>query len=61
MHFEITSGKVTGKGMKVTIYGPEGIGKSSLAARFPHAIFIDTEVSTDNMDVQRLPKPTTER
>lgn len=58
MQFEITSGKVSGKGMKVTIYGPEGIGKSSLAARFPHAVFIDTEGSTDNMDVQRLPKPT---
>lgn len=58
MQFEITSGKVTGKGMKVTIYGAEGIGKSSLAAQFPHAVFIDTEGSTDNMNVQRLPKPT---
>lgn len=58
MQFEITSGKVAGKGMKVTIYGAEGIGKSSLAAQFPHAVFIDTEGSTDNMDVQRLPKPT---
>ncbi len=58
MNFEITSGKVSGKGRKVVIYGPEGVGKSSLAARFPNPVFIDTEGSTDSMDVRRLPKPT---
>lgn len=58
MNFEITSGKVTGKGLKVVLYGAEGVGKSSLAARFPNPIFIDTEGSTDGMDVRRLPKPT---
>lgn len=58
MNFEITSGKVVGKGMKVVLYGAEGVGKSSLAARFPNPIFIDTEGSTDGMDVRRLPKPT---
>ncbi|MBQ7003110.1 MAG: ATP-binding protein [Oscillospiraceae bacterium] len=58
MNFEITSGKVTGKGLKVVLYGAEGVGKSSLAARFPNPVFIDTEGSTDGMDVRRLPKPT---
>lgn len=58
MNFEITSGKVTGKGLKVVLYGAEGVGKSSLAARFPNPVFIDTEGSTDSMDVRRLPKPT---
>ncbi|MEK5480333.1 ATP-binding protein [Paenibacillus sp. FSL R5-0407] len=54
--FEIVSGKVQ-KAKKVVAYGPEGVGKSSLAAQFPRPIFIDTEGSTTEMDVQRLPKP----
>lgn len=54
---QVISGKVE-KAKKVTIYGPEGIGKSSLAAQFPNPIFIDTEGSTTEMDVQRLKKPT---
>ncbi|MDF2649831.1 MAG: hypothetical protein K0Q73_5636 [Paenibacillus sp.] len=55
--FDITSGKVqTAK--KVVFYGPEGIGKSSLAAQFPNPVFIDTEGSTTELDVKRFPKPT---
>jgi len=54
---EVISGKVQ-KAKKVVIYGPEGIGKSSLAAQFPNPVFIDTEGSTTEMDVDRLPKPT---
>ncbi len=42
--------------LKVCIYGPEGIGKSTLASRFPGAVFEDTEGSTDHMDVARLPR-----
>jgi hypothetical protein len=53
----ITKGKVA-KAQKVVLYGPEGIGKSSLAAKFPDPIFIDTEGSTSNMDVARMDKPT---
>lgn len=57
MDFTITTGKVeTAK--KVVIYGPEGIGKSTLAARFPQPLFIDTEGSTKELDVARLPAPT---
>lgn len=52
----ITRGKVA-KAQKVVIYGPEGIGKSSLAAQFPDPLFSDTEGSTGNMDVARLDKP----
>lgn len=55
--FEITSGKVQ-KAKKVVLYGPEGIGKSSLAAQFPNSVFIDTEGSTTELDVRRFPKPT---
>ncbi|PWV97467.1 AAA domain-containing protein [Paenibacillus cellulosilyticus] len=53
---QVISGKVQ-KAKKVVLYGPEGIGKSSLATRFPRPIFIDTEGSTTELDVDRLPKP----
>lgn len=57
MPFEITSG-LQHKPYKTVIYGVEGIGKSSLAAKFPDPLFIDTEGSTARMDVKRYPKPT---
>ena len=54
--FEISSGKMQ-KPLKLVIYGPEGIGKSSFAAQAPGVLFIDTEGSTVHMDVRRLPAP----
>lgn len=54
---QITRGK-RARAQKVVIYGPEGIGKSTFAAQFPEPVFIDTEGSTDNMDVARMDKPT---
>lgn len=54
---KITKGK-RARAQKVVIYGTEGIGKSSLTSQFPEPLFIDTEGSTDNMDVARLDKPT---
>lgn len=42
---------------KVLVYGPEGIGKSTFASRFPDPLFIDTEGSTKEMDVARTPAP----
>lgn len=53
---EVISGKIE-KAKKAVLYGPEGIGKSSLAAQFPKPIFIDTEGSTTELSVDRLPKP----
>ncbi|RRC92745.1 ATP-binding protein [Erysipelotrichaceae bacterium OH741_COT-311] len=55
--FEINSGKIA-KAQKIVVYGPEGIGKSTFASKFPNALFIDVEDSTNNMEVRRLPKPT---
>ena len=56
MGIPITKGKVeTAK--KIVIYGPEGIGKSTLASRFPVPVFIDTEGSTKELDVARYPTP----
>lgn len=43
--------------LKVVLYGPEGIGKSTFASQFPNPVFIDTEGSTDHMDVARTPRP----
>ena len=54
---EITKGRIN-RAKKVVIYGPEGIGKSTFASKFPDAVFIDTEGSTSSMDVARLPRPT---
>lgn len=53
---EITKGIIGGP-KKVLIYGPEGIGKTTFASKFPDPVFIDTEGSTKEMDVARLPAP----
>lgn len=53
---QVISGKLdTAK--KVVLYGPEGVGKSSLASMFPSPIYVDVEGSTTELDVQRLKKP----
>lgn len=54
---EITRGIIT-KAQKVLIYGPEGIGKTTFASKFPNPVFIDTEGGSASLDVARLPKPT---
>ncbi len=48
---------IIAKAKKVVIYGPEGIGKSTLSAQFPQPLFIDTEGSTAHMDVRRFDEP----
>ena len=58
MEIKITKGVIP-SAVKTLIYGPEGIGKSTLASKFPDALFIDTEGSTKRMDVSRLPSPET--
>lgn len=54
---EIIRGKIP-CAKKCVLYGPEGIGKSTFASRFPDPLFIDTEGSTKDMDVARTPAPT---
>lgn len=56
MNFNISTGKVH-TAVKTVIYGAEGIGKTTLAAQFPSPLFIDTEGSTKQLDVARLPAP----
>ena len=55
--FDISRGKIE-KALRVVVYGIEGIGKSTFASQFPGAVFIDTEGSTNQMDVARFPAPT---
>ena len=52
----ITRGHIK-SAIKVGIYGPEGVGKTTLAGMFPGAVFVDTEGSTKHMDVARFDPP----
>lgn len=49
----ITSGRID-RAQKTVIYGPEGIGKTTLAAMHPDPVIIDTEGGTAHMDVRRI-------
>lgn len=53
---KLTKGPVE-SAQKVCLYGPEGIGKSTFASRFPNPLFIDTEGSTKQLDVVRTQRP----
>lgn len=41
---------------RICIYGGHGIGKSTLASKFPSPIFISTEDGLDSLDVTSFPK-----
>lgn len=43
---------------RVVIYGGHGIGKSTLASKFPAPIFISTEDGLDSLDVVSFPRAT---
>ena len=58
MKFEITKGKIP-SAVRLSCYGPEGIGKSTFASQFPDPLFIDTEGGTKQLDVSRFPTPET--
>lgn len=45
---------VVARPQRVIIYGPEGVGKSTLASGFPSPLFVDTEEGTAHMDVNRV-------
>ena len=49
----LTKGKVH-RPVKAVVYGPEGIGKSTLAAQAPDAVFFDLEAGSHQLDVRRL-------
>ena len=43
--------------IKMLVYGPEGVGKTTFASQVPGSVFIDTEGSTRHMDVARFDAP----
>lgn len=40
--------------IKFCIYGAEGVGKTSLAAKMPNPLFLDTEGGTSRLNVRRI-------
>jgi len=50
---EITNGRKLVP-VKAVVYGPAGIGKSTLAAGLPKPLFLDCEGGTNNLDVARV-------
>lgn len=52
----ITSGVIQ-SAKKVLIYGPEGIGKTTIASKFPGVVFLDTEGGSKAMNVSRFDAP----
>lgn len=48
--------------VRAVVYGPEGIGKSTLASKTPDPLFIDIEKGTSQIDTKRFdPSPTSYR
>lgn len=53
---EIMKGRMK-QPQRVVLYGPEGIGKTTLAAKWPHPLFIDCEGGTWHLPIDRTPQP----
>jgi len=53
---KISRGKID-RPQKAVIYGQEGIGKTTLASKFPDPVFTDVEGGTCHLDVARTPTP----
>lgn len=43
--------------LRVVIFGPEGVGKSTFAAGAPNPIFLGADNGTARLDIARLPEP----
>ena len=54
----VTRGVVK-KPLRVVVYGPPGVGKTTFASQAPNPIFLPVEDGTDFLDVARFPKPKT--
>ena len=50
----LSRGKIA-RPQKAVIYGPEGVGKTTLASQLPSPVFLDTEGGTHHLDVVRFP------
>lgn len=52
----VTRGKIA-RPVRVVLYGPEGVGKSTFGAGAPKPIFLGAEDGTAQLDVARFPAP----
>src|SRR5260221_2730345 len=49
----VSAGPLAGA-LRAVIYGPEGVGKTTLASLFPQAVILDLEGSSDTYDLNRI-------
>lgn len=52
----VVKGKIK-RPVRITLYGPEGVGKSTFGAGAPKPIFLGAEDGTAQLDVARFPSP----
>ncbi len=50
----ITTGKLTPRGLRAVIYGVEGIGKTTLASKLERPLFLDLEKGSFGLDTARI-------
>lgn len=50
---------IIAKPIRVVVYGPDGVGKSTFAAAAPKTVFLGAEDGTNEMNVARMPTPET--
>src|SRR6516162_9254758 len=48
------------RAQRITVYGPESAGKTSLAVQFPDTLIVDTEDGSTHQNVARIQTPTEE-
>lgn len=53
---KITRGRLV-RPLRITLYGVEGVGKSTFGAAAPRPVFLCAEDGTSRLDVERLPQP----
>ena len=54
---QVKRGRITGRPVRVILYGADGVGKSTFASQAPNPIFLCAEDGTAQLDVARLPEP----
>ena len=52
--FSVSSGRMLGAAQRIMIYGPGGVGKTTLASLSPNPVFLDVEQGTRQLDVPRV-------
>lgn len=60
LNIPIKKGKQA-RAQRLVIYGPEGIGKSTMASHAPKPLYLDTEMGTGQLDVDRVEVSTLEQ